>query len=383
MSMGERARYKNIWDVVYKEKPASEQAFSKKTLVDIITHQKRITGYKNHDIDINFNRGSIANKRLFLNNIKFECCDFKGKNSNQRITFTNCSFINCYFGGTEFTHTNFNNCRFESTSLSLVSFNNCNFDDKNAFRNISHSGALTKFSETNIKATDLIFNTHNYATRNYCKTNNKKYYIEKYKSRVSTSKLSRNVLLSNASTSDDDTYYDSMKALAISSFREKVSKTFKNIYLNLKSCSELCISKKINHDSNYFFAFKALILSLILIFRCFFFPIERAMLFISGGLNGWGGSLSRCIFSGAAIVLFYSFIYQHIQIDTTSKFDNPFIESLVASLDITFLAGYTKHVTNDGDTTLELIALSNMLLGLWWYAISIPTLINKVSTSRL
>lgn len=380
--MVERARYKDIWEVVYNEK-TTDHDFLQKTLLQVITDQKTITGYKNHDIDFNFNKGSIANKRLFLNNVKFECCDFKGKNSNQRITFSNCSFIDCYFGGTELTYVNFNNCRFENTSLSLTTFINCNFADNNAFRKVSHSGSLTKFSETNIKATDLIFNTFNYATASYCKKHKKKYFIEKYKSRVSTSKLSRNILSSNASISDDDTYYDSMKALSLSTFREKVAKTFKNIYQNLKCCYDLSVSKKIIHDSNYFFVLKALLVSFILFFRCFFFPLERIMLFISGGLNGWGGSLSRCIFSGIAIVLSFTFIYQHLPIDTESKFDSRFIKCLVASLDITFLAGYTKHIPNNGDTTLELVALANMLLGLWWYAISIPTLINKVSTSRL
>ncbi|KJV49915.1 hypothetical protein VH86_01775 [Pantoea sp. BL1] len=380
--MAERARYKNIWEVVYREKNVPEIIFIKKTLIDIITHQKNLSGYKNHDIDINFNRGSISNKRLFVNNINFEFCDFKGKNSNQRITFNNCTFVNCYFGGTEFTHTNFNGCKFENTSLSLMSFIKCNFDDKNSFRNISHSGVLTKFSDTNIKSTDLIFNTYNYATMKYCKAHNKKYFIEKYKSRTSTSKLSRNILMSNASTGDDDIYYDSMKALAISSFKEKVAKTFKNIYLNLKHVKDIRSSKKLNHDSNYYLAFKSLLISLATIFRCIFFPLERSMLFVSGALNGWGGSLSRCIFSGAAIVIFYSLVYQYLNIDPASHLSSPFLKSLVASLDITFLAGYTKHVTNDGEPTLELVALSNVLVGLWWYAISIPTLINKVSTSR-
>lgn len=59
------------------------------------------------------------------------------------------------------------------------------------------------------------------------------------------------------------------------------------------------------------------------------------------------------------------------------------MKSIIQSFDITFLAGYTKYVNARDDYGIQLICLTNMLLGLVWYAISIPTVINKISINRI
>lgn len=59
------------------------------------------------------------------------------------------------------------------------------------------------------------------------------------------------------------------------------------------------------------------------------------------------------------------------------------VSSLIKSFDITFLAGYTKHVTSNDSLFKQCIVLSNMLCGLFWYAVAIPSLINKISVTRL
>lgn len=56
---------------------------------------------------------------------------------------------------------------------------------------------------------------------------------------------------------------------------------------------------------------------------------------------------------------------------------------MIQSLDITFLAGYTKYSLATDPPNQQLILLSNMILGLFWYGVSLPTLINKISVARL
>ncbi|MEH3675301.1 hypothetical protein POW18_23435, partial [Enterobacter roggenkampii] len=59
------------------------------------------------------------------------------------------------------------------------------------------------------------------------------------------------------------------------------------------------------------------------------------------------------------------------------------MSSIIKSFDITFLAGYTKHISNTDGLFKQFTILSNMLMGLFWYAVAIPSLINKISINRL
>lgn len=53
------------------------------------------------------------------------------------------------------------------------------------------------------------------------------------------------------------------------------------------------------------------------------------------------------------------------------------------SLDVTLLVGYTKYSTPSDSLLSQFLVQSNMLLGLAWYGVSLPTLINKISMARI
>lgn len=120
--------------------------------------------------------------------------------------------------------------------------------------------------------------------------------------------------------------------------------------------------------------------------RSFLFPLEKGMLNSFGMINGWGSNLLRCMFFGGVIFSIFSIIYFFQSYGSFSGdnlwFDTIF-RSMIKSLDITFLAGYTKYSLASDSSENQFLLLSNMILGLFWYGVSLPTLINKISVARL
>ena len=56
-----------------------------------------------------------------------------------------------------------------------------------------------------------------------------------------------------------------------------------------------------------------------------------------------------------------------------------FVQAGVAALEITLLIGYTKYTALDTPLWSQLLFVLNMILGLWWYAIFVPTVVNRVN----
>ncbi|WP_244542229.1 hypothetical protein [Azotobacter beijerinckii] len=110
------------------------------------------------------------------------------------------------------------------------------------------------------------------------------------------------------------------------------------------------------------------------IFGLFSCQIELVLLAISGAINSWGRSIARPVMCGFFVLLFFGFIY--------SEFGKNLSTGLIKSFDITFLVGYTKHATLTDSIKNQTIYAINAFLGLWWYAILVPTVINRISRTN-
>ena len=159
------------------------------------------------------------------------------------------------------------------------------------------------------------------------------------------SKFSR-VLLKNAEGhGDDDAYYGAVKTYLNQSLKSKIHKA-KYEFFNGQN--------KLKHGSNYLAAY-----------------FELVLLNISGFVNCWGKSIARPAIIGVVLTGAFGFLYG-------SMIDD-FQKGLIKGFDITFLVGYTKYASSTDPVYLQLIYGVNAFFGLWWYAVLVPTLINRIS----
>jgi hypothetical protein len=110
--------------------------------------------------------------------------------------------------------------------------------------------------------------------------------------------------------------------------------------------------------------------------ECILALVEYPLVFSSGALNGWGGKAGRAACAGVAVIGAYALAYYLIACPAT---DQSWIVALLKAFEITLLVGYTKYASTSAPFPCQLLMASNMLLGLWWYTIFVPTVINRIS----
>lgn len=338
-------RERNYWEVIFQ--PDARP----------ITHKhdwnsNTTTGIKHCICDAESLSQKIKNAsahRWQIKQFSFINCDFIG-HFPENLSFRDCRFESCDFGYTTWKNAKFSNCNFKKTSLTLSTFEQCQFVDC-TWENISLSGTETKIFDT------VIDNPENFI--NAAKTNLNPDILKQFgaapafqKMRLEETKLkmARTILLCNERHGDDSTYYNSIKTYLMQGVD------------TAKARARYKISSKDNRLIN---GAKYCLNSL-----------EGYILVISGAINGWGSNLSLPAIVGILITLFYATIYRLL------GFQTEFLESLMAAFDITMLIGYTKQATQDSTWIEQIIYGTNALLGLWWYAIFVPTVINRISRVR-
>lgn len=394
-------RKENNWDVVYNPK-IDLTVFENAILTDIpnTTKSKNIVNNKNISIEKNDLRHDDASpdKSLFIQEVKFDSCDFSGSNLGKKITIKNCEFHLCYFSFSRFNDVNFVNCKFNSCSFSQSRFYRCIFDENCKFYNLSISGSSTKFEDTEINAISFFKKTYeafNEKPESYKDLNLPE---EEYRLAKSIVKLSRNILASTQSCSNDDFYYSSLKNLCLKKINEKKYYNLKRIATLSSNIEEKKVECKTTESKEIWYILTSSFKVKCLKARQHTYHIEKIIVKLFGFMNNWGGSIQRVLAIGFAILMAYSVLYfvmdkgwvnyatdtegvKIAHVHTESIYF--FFSSLIKSFDITFLAGYTKHISNHDSLFKQYVLLSNMLIGLFWYAVAIPSLINKISVTRL
>lgn len=364
-------RIKNYWDAIYDPKIKLDE-FITWGFADLNINGKNNSGPRKVAIDFtipdfmanpvpfegkiilskSFHRGDFKNK--YFEGYVFTECDIYGDNKGIRITFKECEFRKVCFGYATFKNIKFIGCSFIECSFSMASFENCQFNNC-TYNKISYSGNETKFKNTYIEPNKFLSALYVNQDKDICNQEGTTPEYQKYRSYGTKTKLSKILLNSLSTVPDDEVYYQAVEAHS--------------------KCKQQSKQQTVIFERQKSNLFKKTIYSLLL----YKSAIENSIINLSGLINGWGGSLFRCISVGLLIMIIFTGVYT-----ITSSGD--FIGSLMKALDITLLTGYTKYSTATATTGIqkshETIHLLNMMIGVWWYAILIPTLINKICTSR-
>lgn len=293
---------------------------------------------------------STSATRWAIKNFEFQSCDFIGY-FTRGLTFSGCKFNNCDFGSTTWKNVKFNNCLFEKCSLTLTTFEQCQFINCN-WNEIGVSGTETKIYDSVI-SNPLAFIGAAYTNLDkeiLRQQGNTTPEFQKMRLEETKAKLSRTILLNNEQHGDDSMYYEGIKTYLTQSLRAKKERA----KYEQTSKNKPAINR-------------------IITLLC---EIENIVLRASGAVNGWGGSLARPALLGLFLVIFFAIIYYFEDKNLGAKL------ATIKSFDITLLIGYTKHATSSSEWIDQFLYAINALVGLWWYAVFVPTVINRVCRVR-
>jgi hypothetical protein len=284
----------------------------------------------------------------------FQTCDFDGTFNFTKLTFDSCRFIDCDFMDSEWESTKFTNCTFEESSLSTVIFTSCQFIECN-WKKIGMSSNEMHFINCQLSnPNEFISAAYTNLDRNVLQQKNTTPEHQKFRLEGTKAKVARLLLINLQGQGDDDSFYDAIKTHTIQTIISKIETQKYNAFFKPTISS---IVKSYTLRAGYF--------------------LELVTLRISGNINGWGGNVGRALIFGIAIILIFWWIYFATGIAPV------FSQAGLAALEITLLIGYTKYTTLSTSLFIQSIFAANMILGLWWYGIFVPTVVNRINRINL
>ena len=313
-----------------------------------------ITGLNNHCIsaDIFFSKYDQYNRIKILDK-SFSNCDFEGHFTEKKITFSKVVFKQCDFGECRWKDIKFSDCSFVECSFTLSIFHSCEF--RNCYwEKIGISGNEMKLIDT------IITNPGEFIDSSY--TNLDPDTLARFRTTENKqlgrlaetkTKVARQLVTNLAMSGEEIGYY-----LAI----EIYIKSF--IEWKKWDCRRRILRKDGIFKDNWNRA------------RLISAHVEYYMMNFAGLVNAWGGSVIRPFFIGCLIVLSFAALYLLFGVRSG------IYSAFSTSIDITLLAGYTKHASKQDGFLIDSIFLANMLIGIIWYAIFVPTVINRISRVR-
>lgn len=310
------------------------------------TNNKGPTKFKLNDTTLSaFQKQLGKTEAISFWDITFDTCDFSGNFEHGQIKFKNCNFVNCDLGSNSiWTKTKFNHCNFTNCSFTLAEFKDCFFYEC-TWENTTFNGSTKLINTLVSDACGLVDSGYTNLDTAVLEAKSVTPKHQIWRLDQSKAKLSRMLMQGGEHHGDDLAYYTGVKSYLTQAVKASRSKARFNSVNGPK--------KKLNMILGWLLSFELLILNL------------------SGWLNSWGQSIAKPAIFGLIMTLAFGAGYAWEQ-DSISL-------GLIKAFDITFLIGYTKHSTLEACMPKQLLYAGNAFMGLWWYAIMVPCLVNRIS----
>ncbi|KAB0657132.1 pentapeptide repeat-containing protein [Burkholderia diffusa] len=301
--------------------------------------------------------------RWAVKGFAFENCDFRGNFVSMGLSFNECRFSACDLGGSTWKDVKFSKCVFSRSSFSLATFDQCQFIDC-TWEDIGISGTESKFFNTIItNPWDFIMAACTNTDRGVLEQRgNTTPAYQTMRLEETKVKIARVILSNSEGNGDDSVYYNAVKTYLTQSLISRRTRAMYEMQTNRS------LPRRISSAGSFLLA-----------------AIELSILRLSGAINAWGFSLARPALVGLAIILLFAAIYRLTGItcdssDVVMACTNKL--ALMTSFDVSLLVGYTKHAGEKTTWLAQLVYGCNALIGLWWYAVFVPTVINRISRVR-
>jgi hypothetical protein len=342
-----RRRTVNFWEPIFdpsEKKPFPEHDWD----FEHNAAPKRVTLTQG-----NFTNIVSKGARPTFDKISFIKCDFQGIFDilPREIVFKNCTFEDCDFGLSTWIGAKFSKCEFRKCSFTQSRWNECDFRNCK-WEKIGISGNETEFSST------IITNPGDFIKAAY--TNTDTAILEKRNTtaiyqlmRLESTKatVARNIYKMFSDFGDESAYYDALKTSANQSLSARLSESHYNIVTGKPALKLFASTGLIVHG------------------------LEWLILNVAGLVNAWGRSVVRPFIIGIAIVALFAIAYAATDCGTAEA-------AITKAIEVTLLVGYTTYASPLLPPDLHWLVLANVLVGLLWYVVFIPTLVNRISRVR-
>jgi hypothetical protein len=296
-------------------------------------------------------------KTLVVKSVTFDEVDFEGE-FNYRIIFVNCKFKKCDFGSSTFERAKFTGCTFIQSTFSLCYMNDCELREC-TFDRIGFSGNETILDKT------LITNPSSFISGGKPNLdhlpNGKTAFEQRMRFEVTRSTLARSLMFTLANEGSEANYYDGVKTSTLQDCRAKSATNllgFREAWVKPRISVQLRLWKSLTSTLGLFGAL-----------------LDFAVLMVFGLINSWGSSVARPVFIGLCLILAFACYYSYAE-DMSMK------QGSEKAAEILLLFGYTKHSILDVSNNNQLVQFSNALVGVLWYVVTIPTIVNKLTRVR-
>ncbi|MFC7514092.1 pentapeptide repeat-containing protein [Herbaspirillum sp. GCM10030257] len=288
-----------------------------------------------------------------ISDASFSTCDFEGSFNFARLTFKSCVFWDCDFARSQWSNVKFSKCEFKRCSFSTTSLSDCQFLEC-TWQEMGYSAEEMKLERVLVTNPNAFVQAA-YTNRDAAMLQQQNVNVEHQVFRLEKTKVKVAKLIMAASEDayDDDAFYEAVMAYTTQTV---VSRT---VSARFHFRSQAGLRAKLKWGA----------IALVS-------PLEGVILKLSGWINGWGGKVGRAALCGVGLIFFFSFCYWFLGFQT----DYP--KALLASLEVTLLVGFTKYTTVDTNWYLQIGYAINMILGLWWYAVFVPTVISRISRTK-
>lgn len=294
-------------------------------------------------------KAKVTGDRFTVKQNRFSSCDFKGDFSFCKLTFVDCIFELCDFEDSiwklaKFTGCKFLKCSFSTARFEDVQFIDCKWQDIGMSSGEMHlKGVLITNPE------DFVHAAYTNLDKDTLAQNSTTPEHQRYRLEGTKAKVARTILSNLQGLYDDRAYYRAVKTYACQTLTARIAES------NYSAKHESSTLRKIF----YVAAAGAL-------------RLELSVLAASGRVNEWGRSIGRALLVGLAVVLSFWFIYTILGAHSPNS-------NLLASIEITLLFGYTKYASTANNLYLQIVECVNAFFGLWWYAVLVPTIVNRIS----
>lgn len=298
-----------------------------------------------------------------FDSITFSECDFTGDfGKSDTIIFNECEFILCDFGTSTFNNVKFTMCKFQQTSFTQTRFNNCQLRSC-IYDRIGISGNETQLNSTEIDNPSEFIKAAYTNTKQLPANVSASYQLLRLS--LTRATVARVILDNLAREGSEESYYDAVKASTLAGCRAGMAQALLSTPRFDKIDREASIFSKVKIPVQYARGYLQWGAS----------AVEFVVLYLFGLSNGWGNSISRLILLSVISAAFFAFCYK-----ITENLD--FSNSILKSIEIFYAFGYTKHSLLNENIDMNILHISNALLGVFWYAVFISTVISKITRVR-
>jgi hypothetical protein len=321
-----------------------------------------------HDWDFTNNNGPVrsvfdfdqlkksltGSKKPIFKGLTFTECDFSGifDLEGRTIVFEGCAFTGCDFGLSTWSRAKFSKCTFTNVSMTQTRWTLCEFRECK-WQNIGISGNSTEFNSVIItNPREFISSAYTNLDKNTLAKFNKTKIHQRMRLEWTKATTARELVYINSKIGEELAYYESVRAMLNQSSIASIWECIFNIRQKM--------------------AFRHFKIAL----RLFFCLIDLILINIAGLVNAWGRSTARPAVIGFILVFLFS-IYYYIE-----SIAGGYYKALIKSAEITLLIGFTNHSPANMELQSHFVVLFNMIVGLAWYVIFIPTVINRICRIR-